>query len=245
MRHIRDLKKSAKQAMKGHTGMLILAMAVYTLLGFVGNRMTELFFPGNALGDIIVSEIFLFVLTLIFGVFYSGVRYLYLKVARGQEYSMEDLIYFFRHDPDKAIIVTFVPSVISLLVSLPVNIYFYNYADMGTTPQEQMEWAMMTLMLMLLVLVVTELLTLPLELIYYLLGDHPEMSGTEVLNQSIRILKGNLGRLLLLKISFIPMMLLSVFTLYLALLWIIPYMEMTTAEFYRELLGELDENISF
>ena len=43
----------------------------------------------------------------------------------------------------------------------------------------------------------------------------------------------------MLKLSFVPLMFLSVFTFYIALLWILPYMEMTEVMFYRDLLGEL------
>lgn len=43
----------------------------------------------------------------------------------------------------------------------------------------------------------------------------------------------------MLKISFIPLMFLSVFTFYIALLWIFPYMAMTEVMFYRDLTGEL------
>ena len=50
---------------------------------------------------------------------------------------------------------------------------------------------------------------------------------------------GNFGRYLMLKISFIPLMFLSVFTFYIALLWIFPYMAMTEVMFYRDLTGEL------
>lgn len=244
MRSIRDLKLSAKQAMRGRTGLLIMAMLAYTALGFAGNMLTTMFFPGTGIPDIIISEVFLFILTLVFGIFYAGVRYLYLNVARGRAYSMEDLIYFFRNDPDKVIVATFVLCLISLAVSLPVNIYLYNM-EIGTSLEAQLDWAVTTLVLMLAAMAVSELLTLPFEMTYYLMADHPEMGGIDALKSSVRMLKGKTGRLLLLKLSFIPMMLLSVFTLYIALIWIIPYMEMATAEFYRALLDELDENSTF
>lgn len=242
MRSIRDLKSSAKAAMKGNTGLLVMAMLAYTALSFAGNMLTDAFFPGTGIVNIVISEIFMFVLTLVFGIFYAGVRYLYLNVARGRVYSMEDMIYFFRNDPDKVIVATFVLSAISIAVSIPVNIYIYNM-EVGTSIQEQMDWAVTTMMLMLVVVAVSELLTLPFEMTYYLMADHPEMSGMEALKNSVRMLKGNMGKLLLMKISFIPLMLLSVFTLYIALIWIIPYMEMTTAEFYRALTGEPDESL--
>ena len=43
----------------------------------------------------------------------------------------------------------------------------------------------------------------------------------------------------MLKISFLPLMFLSVFTFYIALLWILPYLTMTETMFYRDLTGEL------
>ncbi len=52
-------------------------------------------------------------------------------------------------------------------------------------------------------------------------------------------MRGSCGRYLMLKASFIPLMFLSVFTFYIALLWILPYMVMTEAMFYRDLMGEL------
>ena len=53
------------------------------------------------------------------------------------------------------------------------------------------------------------------------------------------MMHGNFGKYLMLKLSFVPLMFLSVFTFYIALLWILPYMEMTEVMFYRDLLGEL------
>lgn len=240
MRSIRDLKLLAKKAMKGNTGWLVLAMVAYSILGFAGSLLTDMFFPGTEISSMILSQAFYFILTLLFGVFYAGVRYMYLKVARGQEYSMEDLIYFYKNNPDHVIVGTLVLAGIALAVAIPINIYTY-HMEVGTTVEEQMNWALQTVAFMLLATVLTELFTLPFEMIYCLMADQPGMSGIEAIKGSVRLLRGKLGKLLLLKISFIPIMLLSVFTLYLSLLWIVPYMEMTTVMFYRDLLGELDE----
>ena len=54
------------------------------------------------------------------------------------------------------------------------------------------------------------------------------------------MMKGHIGRYLLLQISFIPWMIASMFTFYIALLWLLPYMEMSAVMFYRDLRGELD-----
>lgn len=243
MRSIHDLKALAKQGMKGNTGWLILAMAAYSILGFAGSILTDTFFPGNDISAFVIGQVFYFILTLVFGIFYAGVRLLYLNAARCREYSMDNLIFFFKNNPDRAIVVTFAIALISLVVSIPLNIYTYT-SEFGTTPQEQLIWMAQSLVMMAAASMAAELLALPFEMAYFLLADHPEMTGGEALKGSVKMLKGKIGKLLLLKLSFIPIMLLSFLTLYITLLWIIPYMEMAMAVFYRDLLGEYDHTRS-
>ena len=74
---------------------------------------------------------------------------------------------------------------------------------------------------------------------YYILADNPQTKGMDALKESIEMMRGNFWRYFLLKLSFVPLMFLSVFTFYIALLWILPYMTMTETMFYRDLKGEL------
>ena len=92
---------------------------------------------------------------------------------------------------------------------------------------------------MLVGMIVYQILSIPLEMTYYILADRSELKGTDALKESIEMMQGNFGRYLMLKISFIPLMFLSVFTFYIALLWVLPYMIMTETMFYRDLTGEL------
>ena len=96
-----------------------------------------------------------------------------------------------------------------------------------------------SIFLMLVGMIVYQILSIPLEMTYYILADRPELKGTDALKESIEMMQGNFGRYLMLKISFIPLMFLSVFTFYIALLWVLPYMIMTETMFYRDLTGEL------
>lgn len=96
MKSIRELKSLARQAMAGNTGWLILALVAYSILGFGGSMITDVFFPGSDLPALILSQAFYFLLTLVFGIFYAGVRLLYLNAARGREFSLENLVYFFK-----------------------------------------------------------------------------------------------------------------------------------------------------
>ena len=103
-----------------------------------------------------------------------------------------------------------------------------------------MEWLTTTYILMLAGLVLYQILVIPFEMSYFLLADNHEMNGMEALKTSAAMMKHNWWRLLLLKVSFVPLMMLSVLTMFIAMLWIVPYMEMTYAMFYRDLSGEFN-----
>lgn len=69
----------------------------------------------------------------------------------------------------------------------------------------------------------------------YILAEHPEMTATEALNESKRIMVGHKGELFVLYLSFIGWALLSVPTFGLIYIWLLPYMKMTTANFYNSI----------
>ena len=165
---------------------------------------------------------------------------MYLNIARGKAYSLNDLIYFYKHHPDRVIVATFFLAVLNLLTMLPYTIYGnMNTPAEGASLEAQITWMYTSIFLMLVGMIVYQILSIPLEMTYYILADRPELKGTDALKESIEMMQGNFGRYLMLKISFIPLMFLSVFTFYIALLWVLPYMIMTETMFYRDLTGEL------
>lgn len=163
---------------------------------------------------------------------------MYLNIARGRAYSLNDLIYFYKNHPDRVLIATFFLAVLNFLTMLPYTIYG-NTAEIGDTIESQIAWLYTSLLLMLVGMLVFQILIIPLEMTYFILADKPDIKGTEALKESIEMMHGNCGKYLVLKLSFVPLMFLSVFTFYIALLWILPYMQMTEVMFYRDLLGEL------
>ena len=148
-------------------------------------------------------------------------------------------MYFYRNHPDRVITASFVFAVINLLTMLPSTIYSYT-AQVDVNDINALADSVVRSASMLIIgLMVYEVLVIPMEMAYFILSDHPEMKGMDALKESINLMKGNCGRYLMLKVSFVPLMFLSVFTFYIALLWILPYMVMTEAMFYRDLTGEL------
>lgn len=67
---------------------------------------------------------------------------------------------------------------------------------------------------------------------FFILAEHPEMSGKEALDESIALMDGHKMDYFVLCLSFIPWMLLCTITCGLALLYVGPYMDATFTNFY-------------
>ena len=72
----------------------------------------------------------------------------------------------------------------------------------------------------------------------YILYENPGMSASDAIAASKQMMDGNKWRLFCLNFSFIGLSILSVFTLGILNLWLIPYMEASYAAFYEELKRE-------
>lgn len=239
MKTRREQKTAAKHAMVGKTATVILAYVTVQALGMISSMLASAVFPGTETLDILLGYLFNFILTLVVSVVNAGLAYMYLNIARGKQYSLSDLFYFFKQHPDHVITASLAFAVINLVTMIPYTLYGY-LAPVEYTLQGQIDWLYKSLLLMLAGILVYQLLVIPLEMSYYILSDHPDMKGTDALKESVRMMRGHCGKYLVLKLSYIPLMLLSVFTLYLALLWILPYMLMAETMFYRDLMGEFD-----
>ena len=69
----------------------------------------------------------------------------------------------------------------------------------------------------------------------YILNDHPEMSATEAITESRKMMNGHKMEYFILQLSFIGWILLSVLTFGLLLFYVLPYMQATNAAFYEKL----------
>lgn len=73
---------------------------------------------------------------------------------------------------------------------------------------------------------------------YFIMADNPGITATQAITQSRQMMDGNKWRLFCLDLSFIGWYLLSVLTLGILLLWVIPYHHAAKAQFYLDLLPD-------
>lgn len=71
--------------------------------------------------------------------------------------------------------------------------------------------------------------------VYFVALDYPKLNATKVLQKSKEIINGHKMDFFILNLSFLGWMLLGILTCGILYLWLIPYMEVTIANFYNTL----------
>lgn len=71
----------------------------------------------------------------------------------------------------------------------------------------------------------------------FILADHPELTANQAITRSKEIMDGHKWELFVLELTFIGWEFLSILTLGIGMLWVIPYINASRAVFYREIAG--------
>lgn len=66
--------------------------------------------------------------------------------------------------------------------------------------------------------------------------DFEEYTGGEVMKAAVQLIRGSMGRLFYIVLSFFPLYLLGILSMGIGLLWIYPYKEAVFANFYLDLI---------
>jgi len=255
-----QLKQEAKQALAGKW-MTAIGMTLLTGLITYSLSYTN---PQNPSIIITFTSLVATVLNVIFNV---GLLSFFMKICCGQKQDagFKDLFYGFQNHPGKAILlyllntlyllpgtliyailcfvflfVTFASSGVSFDTLLTDNIYVDTTMLAG--------FVVIFLMLTILYIVYAVYIQATYGLVYFLLLDYPDLSATQIWKRSAQLMKGHRLRKIGLELSFIPWMLVSMFTLFIGLLWVGAYMNATYTEFYLDLVkhqtGPSDVNMT-
>ena len=118
-RTTKEIKRQAKTALQGHYGTVILGLLAVYGLNLLGTVLSTNLFSGTSALDLALSEIFMLIVSLIVGIVSAGMGYMMLNISRGKEFSLSDLGYFFRNQPDRVIIAGFVLALIQVITAIP------------------------------------------------------------------------------------------------------------------------------
>lgn len=231
-----ELKASAREHLLGHYGTAIGAfLIVGALMGVVTIAVSLLVDLSTIPGTIIYYAI-MFLVSILTGLFSSGSAYLYLKLICGRPVSVGDLFYGFQLYPDKAIVIQAWITLITYLSSLPQIVLNYMMMANANHLGKMMNLMLPYALSLILSGAVSVMLSLFYAQTYFLLHDFPQYTAKELLKKSRRLMVHHKGRLFYLYVSFLPLMLLGLFSFGLALLWVTPYMTATQTVFFLDLI---------
>ena len=83
-RSTKEIKLQAKKALQGHVGTVILGLLAVYGLNTLGTILSTNLFSGTSALDLVLSEIFMLVVSLIVGIISAGLGYMLLNISRGQ-----------------------------------------------------------------------------------------------------------------------------------------------------------------
>ena len=241
-----ELKNMAKEKLEGKYGsamlvspVLKLALAFATIvpvimLFIVPSMMIDMM-KDSQINEGVYNFLLMavaFVYSILSTVFNAGISLFFLNIACGKRYSVSDLFFGFRWQFKKSLAIAVVMVVLNNLCMLPYQICYY------TQPTEYVfQFTLPTLIFYILGTAVNIPVSLALSQSYYLLLDFPQYSAKELMKLSFRVMKGHKKRLFYIQLSFLPLELLCILSLYVGYLWLIPYKNMTYTLFFLDLMN--------
>lgn len=236
-----QLKQMARGTLQGRWGLPIGACFLISLISGGSTTYITLTNRGyNAAASSIQKFLMLDGIALIFAligsVFSAGLIFLFLNICRGKKHSLSDLLYAFKHHPDRYIFASLILMIIAFAPMIPTIIYT------GVSIVSGQETSSLLLMSVFSIVgsILSVILSLRYGIVIELLLDHEDLKLFAAFKESARLMRGNKGRLFYIQLSFLGWAFLSIFTCYIGLLWLMPYMQMTAAYFYLDVVGELD-----
>ena len=225
-----QLKQAARGIMIGkYRNAISILLASNLIISTLSLFTTS---ASNSTLGIIIGLIINFLITLFGTILTVGQCSFYLNVACNQTYQFSDLFTGFKIHPDKTIITQLIIQLLTALPLLPaIGVILYSFQAYNIIVV-----FLVGCILFILGVGISWWISLRYSQVYYLLLDFPDYSAKELLRMSRELMKGNVGRLLYIQVSFIPLTLAGLLSFGVGLLLVQPYQNMTYTLFYLDLM---------
>ncbi|NLL80078.1 MAG: DUF975 family protein [Clostridiales bacterium] len=226
-----ELKRLAKGQLLGNYGGYIAAEMIYSLITVTLSMIILVSVDLYSITGIVIYYAILFLVQVLCSLFVAGFIRMYLQTIKTGNYSFTDLFYAFRHHTDKIIVIGFILSLIRFTLQLPHLLLSWSFLRTGS-----FSFLFADLILLTIFNVLAIYINITFSQAYYIALDFPECTAIEALKMSHRFMKGHKGRYFYISMSFLPLMLLCLCTCGIGYLWLGPYIGMTFANFYMDLM---------
>ena len=244
------LKNSAKTLMAGKYYFAIMTLIFSGMLTLLFNRFTYnlnsricltlmdmLNMSENSPMIIALSYVLPLVMSIVLGILQIGMCLFFLNIVTGRPFYTFDLLYGYLHEFGKSFRLSGVLTLLSFVCFLPFDILLDIYQS-GYRMSAELLLILASLQLVLLLIYVP--VSLALSQAFYVYLDYPDLSATEILKMSMKIMKGKKRQLFYVRLSFLPLFLLVLVTFGLGLFWFLPYYHVTMSLYYLDLMKPQD-----
>ena len=112
---------------------------------------------------------------------------------------------------------------------------FEGFRRYGTALATQVLIMVFTILWMLLLIIPGIIAGLSYSMAFYILADNTSVGAREAIKMSKKMMMGYKWKLFRLTLRFLGWVILCIFTLGIGLLWLIPYIQVSTAKFYEDI----------
>ena len=226
------LKGRARTALLGNYTPIIVSFIILLLLFLLASypfNYSLLISQRNS--AIIIYIIANILIMLVLYEFLIGLIYMTMKIARGEQAYVRDLLFAFRNRPDRFIPVFIIRELVFFICLLP------SYALMFiSVSYSNLLWLNLAkIILTLLGIMVGLLITAFFSFTELILIEDSSIRGSEGLKLSRDMLRGHIGQLIYILIRFIGYYILSFISFNIGFLWTIPYCLETLVQYYYDL----------
>lgn len=246
------LKRNAKDVLRGNWGNAIGILVVYGLISYAVSMIAMVFYPfrevielaqspsANAADLMAIYPKFgtMWLVSTLISIFFAaplscGYVKVWLDRSRGLHTTIGTLFWVF-----SSRYTAFLKTYVWMLLFMVLWTMLFG-AVIGICAAITVTVPVLGILLMIAACLGLLLIFLRYELLLYLFIDHPQMYYRDILNESKRLMAGNLWRYIGFSLSFLGWLLLCI--LIIPALWVTPYIGVSMANFYRSLIGDLPQ----
>lgn len=265
-----EIKYLARMQTGQHMGILIGAILLKFVITFMAVNLVSSLVPTTTTTGFIINYILVFAVQVAASVLNVGASFIYLKSACSMPCDIKDLFCGFQQNTVRILKIGAVIAVIESICTIPLEIASVQYAEiinsipllnggnvnefspfLSVNSSELVESysvlysaSMRFYLIMFVCTAISLILTLPFFPAFYMILDFPDWSASTILKKSFEVMNGNKLRLLMLYLGFIPSFLLSIFTCFITLIWVIPYMNMALTNFYLDIMAVRNKSVT-
>ena len=246
---ISKIRENAREALRGKWGKAASFTLAYLAFFFAVGFVIRLLGEESLLGSLLDLASSIVQIPIIFGLTFA-----FIKLKRNEDVKAFDYLNIGFSNFGRAwkiglrTALRVILPLIGVIVGIFILVGAMVYSTATALVSAVSESVLIPIIIGTIVYIVALIWLLVTSLLYSLTSciayDNPNMSALEVVNESAKMMKGNRGKIFLLELSFIGWAILSVFTLGIGYLWLLPYMEIAEICFYEHLLEKNKNNNS-